>query len=37
MAVSIIPGWMELTRTSERASSMAADLVMPRTANLEAP
>ena len=35
MSVSIIPGWMEFTRTPYRASSIAADLVMPvEVANL---
>ena len=37
MSVSIMPGWIELTRMPWRTSSMAADLVMPVTANFDAP
>src|SRR5438094_6153662 len=34
MAVSMAPGWMELTRMLYCPNSSAATLVMPRTANL---
>ena len=37
MAVSMMPGWMELTRMLCLPSSCAAALVMPRTAHLLAP
>ena len=37
MGVSMMPGWMELTRTPWGASSWDAPLVMPRTAHLLAP
>ena len=37
MSVSIIPGWIELTRMPCGASSSAADFVIPVTANFEAP
>ena len=36
MSVSIWPGCSELTRTPEAASSLATDLVIPRTAHLPA-
>ena len=36
MLVSMMPGWTELTRTPDGASSRAADLVIPRTAHLDA-
>ena len=34
IGVSMMPGWIELTRTPDPASSIAADRVMPRTAHL---
>src|SRR6185369_5680212 len=37
MSVSMRPGWIELTRTPRRASSMAALFVMPRTAHFDVP
>ena len=36
MSVSIVPGWMLLTRMPQRPRSLAATLVMPRTAHFVA-